>query len=237
MVKSCLQRRTKLARKTVIHHVPATTWKPVCFFFLFHQKTQIQIAQLLTNVTAVGGGNGVFEVFSTGTTLNEPIHFEPEEKEEEESKDAAPSVVTEVITPTPAADVAQSDIPDVQEDSDDEGSAGVSTAAIAAGSVAGVLGISSLVGGVFLFLRHRKRREAEEAYKNAVSVNSFIEDGKRPPYSSGSGSDSRLDPVAAQRRMSDGSIADNEDYSRRILQVCCYLGYTVDLVMLIRLNR
>lgn len=180
---------------------------------------------MLTIVSFKGGGNGVFEVFSTGTSLNEPKHFKPEKKEEkdESSEDAAPSVVTEVILSSPAADVAQSDIPDVQEDSDDEGSTGVSTAAIAAGSVAGVLGLSSLVGGVFLLLRYRKRREAEEAYKNAVSVNGFIEDGKRPPYSSGSGSDSRLDPVAAQRRMSDGSIADNEDYSRRILQVCSEL--------------
>jgi hypothetical protein len=33
-------------------------------------------------------------------------------------------------------------------------------------------------------------------------------------------SDQRLDPVMAQRRMSSGSIADEADYSRRILRVC-----------------
>jgi len=32
-------------------------------------------------------------------------------------------------------------------------------------------------------------------------------------------SDARLDPVMAQRRVSNGSIADNEDYSRKILRV------------------
>jgi cell wall integrity and stress response component len=31
--------------------------------------------------------------------------------------------------------------------------------------------------------------------------------------------DTRLDPVMAQRRLSSGSIADNQDYSRRILRV------------------
>ena len=172
----------------------------------------------------LGGGNGVFEVFLTGTTLNEIKNFEPEAEDEEEdaSKDGAPSVVTEVITETPPVDASQSEDLEIQEE-DDESGGGVSTAAIAAGSVAGVLGMASVVGGTFLYMRHRKRREAEEAYKHAVSANSFIEDGKRPPHSSGSGSDSRLDPVTAQRRMSDGSIADNEDYSRRILQVCADL--------------
>jgi cell wall integrity and stress response component len=52
-------------------------------------------------------------------------------------------------------------------------------------------------------------------------VSDFISNGKPPTSSSGGASfDTRLDPVMAQRRMSDGSIADNEDYSRRILKVC-----------------
>ena len=43
--------------------------------------------------------------------------------------------------------------------------------------------------------------------------------------SSTSVTDSRLEPsVMFQRRMSDGSIADNQDYSRRILKVNPYLG-------------
>jgi cell wall integrity and stress response component len=61
----------------------------------------------------------------------------------------------------------------------------------------------------------------EEEYRRNAAVSSFIA-GKPPNSSSGASSfnDTRLDPaVMAQRRMSDGSIADNEDYSRRILKV------------------
>jgi cell wall integrity and stress response component len=82
--------------------------------------------------------------------------------------------------------------------------------------------LSAIAGGIFLFIRNKKRREVEEEYRRNAAVSSFIGGGK-PPTSSGGDSaftDSRLDPaVMAQRRMSDGSIADNQDYSRRILKV------------------
>lgn len=73
--------------------------------------------------------------------------------------------------------------------------------------------------------RRRRPPHLQPLHKNRphrrnAAVNSFISGGK-PPSSSGglSMSDARLDPVIAHRRMSDGSIADNEDYSRRILRV------------------
>jgi len=86
--------------------------------------------------------------------------------------------------------------------------------------VVGVVVISAVVGGVFFFLRRRRNQEIEEEHRRNAAVNAFI-NGSKPPGSSGGVSltDSRLDPVMAQRRMSDGSIADNEDYSRRILRV------------------
>jgi cell wall integrity and stress response component len=64
----------------------------------------------------------------------------------------------------------------------------------------------------------------EEEYRRNAAVSDFIAGGAgKPPHSSGGSSsftDMRLDPaVMAQRRMSDGSIADNQDYSRRILKV------------------
>jgi cell wall integrity and stress response component len=63
----------------------------------------------------------------------------------------------------------------------------------------------------------------EEEYRRNAAVSSFIAgNDKHPTHSSGGASsfaDLRLDPVMAQRRMSDGSIADNQDYSRRILKV------------------
>lgn len=97
-------------------------------------------------------------------------------------------------------------------------SGGPNKAAIAAGVVVGVVAIAAIAGGIFLFLRHRRNRAVEEEYRRNAAVSSFITGGN-PPTSSGTSFDTRLDPVMAQRRMSDGSIADNQDYSRRILKV------------------
>lgn len=92
------------------------------------------------------------------------------------------------------------------------------TAGIAAGVVVGVVGLASIIGGVFFFLRRRRQRQAEEDYRrNAAGVNDFISGGKT---TASSVNDSRIDPSFMDRRQSNGSIADNEDYSRRILKVC-----------------
>jgi cell wall integrity and stress response component len=101
-------------------------------------------------------------------------------------------------------------------------SGGPSKAGIAAGVVVGIVAISAIAGGVFLFIRFKRRREVEEEYRRNAAVSNFIAGGKPPTSSGGASSftDTRLDPVMAQRRMSDGSIADNQDYSRRILKVC-----------------
>jgi hypothetical protein len=94
------------------------------------------------------------------------------------------------------------------------------TVGIAVGVVVGLIVLSAICGGAFFFYRRRRNAEIEEEHRRNAAVNAFIAGGK-PPSSSGglSLSDQRLDPVMAQRRMSDGSIADNEDYSRRILRV------------------
>ncbi|MCJ1224111.1 hypothetical protein MMC12_000754 [Toensbergia leucococca] len=95
---------------------------------------------------------------------------------------------------------------------------GPSKAGIAAGVVVGVVAIFAIAGGAFLLLRRRKRRALENEFQRNVSRNNFVDGGK--PTSSSSTSDSRLEPsVMMQRRQSDGSIADNQDYSRRILKV------------------
>lgn len=67
-------------------------------------------------------------------------------------------------------------------------------------------------------MRQRKNREIEEEHRRNAAVSAFM----KPPGSSGGFSvdtDARMDPVMAQRRLSSGSIADNQDYSRRILRV------------------
>jgi cell wall integrity and stress response component len=72
-------------------------------------------------------------------------------------------------------------------------------------------------------MRRRRNRQVEEEYRRNAAVSEFVAGGKSHSSNSGSYgsySDTRLDPtVMAQRRMSDGSIADNQDYSRRILKV------------------
>ncbi|KAK8055711.1 hypothetical protein PG993_000938 [Apiospora rasikravindrae] len=94
------------------------------------------------------------------------------------------------------------------------------TVGIAVGVVVGLIVVCAIGGGAFFFYRRKRNAEIEEEHRRNAAVNAFIAGGK-PPSSSGglSLSDQRLDPVMAQRRMSDGSIADNEDYSRRILRV------------------
>lgn len=90
-------------------------------------------------------------------------------------------------------------------------SSGPNKAAIAAGVVVSVVLVCALIGGLMFWLRQKRRRELEEEHRR-----------KEKPQSSSSSSlpDSRLEPsVMFQRRQSDGSIADNQDYSRRILKV------------------
>ncbi|CAF9907626.1 hypothetical protein IMSHALPRED_005591 [Imshaugia aleurites] len=96
-------------------------------------------------------------------------------------------------------------------------SSGPNKASVAAGVVVGIVALSAIAGGIFFFLRNRKRRAVEEEYRRNVAGGY----GAKPPASSaGSVSDARLEPsVMMQRRQSDGSIADNQDYSRRILKV------------------
>ena len=91
---------------------------------------------------------------------------------------------------------------------------------IAVGVVVGVVVLCALVGGGIFLIRHRKRKAVEEEYRRNQAINSFVNSDK-PHSKGGSVNDQRLDPSAVhQRRQSDGSIADELDFSRRILQVC-----------------
>lgn len=93
---------------------------------------------------------------------------------------------------------------------------GPNKAAIAAGVVVGFVAVAGAIGALLFFMRRRRNREVEEEYRRNANINQFVAGGKP----SGGFSDTRLDPaVMAQRRMSDGSIADDQDYSRRILKV------------------
>ncbi|KAK1498082.1 transmembrane alpha-helix domain-containing protein [Colletotrichum cuscutae] len=123
---------------------------------------------------------------------------------------AANGVVSTVIeTPVATTSAAATETPKKS----------TNVAGIAAGVVVGVVAIAAIVGAAFFFVRRKRNAEIEEEHRRNAAVNAFI-GGSKPPSSSGvSMSDSRMDPTLAHRRMSDGSIADNQDYSRKILRL------------------
>ena len=84
---------------------------------------------------------------------------------------------------------------------------------IAVGVVVGVLVLAGAAGAFYFWYRKTRRNELEEEYKRQAAIAAFV-----APSTEASSYDTRLD-TAALRRMSDGSIADNQDYSRRILKV------------------
>eukprot|EP00300_Choanocystis_sp_HF-7_P037076 c53068_g1_i1.p1 GENE.c53068_g1_i1~~c53068_g1_i1.p1 ORF type:complete len:295 (+),score=13.41 c53068_g1_i1:513-1397(+) len=170
------------------------------------------------------GGSGVYSVWLTGEAFDS----------DESSSSVTSSSATSSSASTPTTGAAGSTVtkdgqtivitaPAATSNSSSSkaSSGGSNKTAIAVGVVIGVVILAALGAGGYFFMRHRKRRQIEEEYQRNAAVSSFISGGK-PPTSSGSGSfnDPRIDPaVLAQRRMSDGSIADNQDYSRRILKV------------------
>ncbi|KAL2261041.1 hypothetical protein VTK26DRAFT_4777 [Humicola hyalothermophila] len=156
------------------------------------------------------GGIGYWSIYNTGLQLVVP-HYEKEDKKDDEKPKTTSSLL-----PTPS-ETAAKEAPSATE-SPEESGGGKNVGGIVVGVVVGVIVIASAIGGGFLWWRRKRNQEIEEEHRRNAAVNAFI--GK-PPSSSGgmSMADSRLDPVMAQRRMSDGSIADNQDYSRRILRV------------------
>ena len=100
----------------------------------------------------------------------------------------------------------------------DSGS-GPNKAGIAAGVVIGVIVLAAIIGAVVFIVRRKKQKALDDERRRHEAMTNFVTRGEKPP-STFSGSDSRLEPsVMFQRRQSDGSIADNQDYSRRILKV------------------
>ncbi|PHH62062.1 hypothetical protein CDD81_7618 [Ophiocordyceps australis] len=164
---------------------------------------------------------GFWSIYNTGTNIQVENQEDPSSSsnpgssstksptsEDGGSESDRPSVIIQTQTTTPTSDA------------DGDKSSGPNVAGIAAGTVVGVIVAAALIGGAIFFMRRKRNAEIEEEHRRNAAVNAFI-NGSKPPGSSGSISmtDARLDPVLSNRRMSDGSIADNEDYSRRILRV------------------
>ena len=98
------------------------------------------------------------------------------------------------------------------------GHGGASIGGIVAGVVVGLIVIGCISAAVLFLVRRRKWRQSD-ALDGSNSSNPFSDANKQHSINSAVPNDSRLDPSLMRRRMSDGSIADNEDFSRRILTV------------------
>ncbi|AEO68270.1 dec1b5a7-f689-42f3-a7d4-a28795f4e23b [Thermothielavioides terrestris] len=164
------------------------------------------------------GGDGFWTIYNTGLDLN--VKYQPNSTTDNQSSTSSSSTTSPTEAATkPATTVRVTETASAQPTADSSGGGGgPNVGGIVAGVVVSVIVVLSVVGGGFFYLRRRRNREIEEEYRRNAAVNNFL--GK-PPGSSGgmSSMDSRLDPVMVQRRLSDGSIADNQDYSRRILRV------------------
>jgi len=156
------------------------------------------------------GGNSFFTVSLTGieSSVGNAGGNSASGQKPSSAQSQGPSVVTEsgqVITVT-AASSAQS------------GSGKPNKAGIAAGIVVGIVALGAIVGGAVLLIRRRKRNAVEEEYRRNAAVNQFVNGQAKSEASSTN--DQRLDPsIMHHRRQSIGSIADERDFSRRILQV------------------
>jgi len=194
-----------------------------------------------------GGGHNYYSVFLTGTKNNVDSYSggsssssfgsttSPSTTSASSSITAAPSsgsaAVSTSIAPgttivvTMPSSQQQTEAPEASPSSKSDSGSGTNVAGIAAGVVVGVVAIAGIAIGLFFFMRHRKRKAVEEEYKRN-QVGDFMRhggnsgEGKPPNTGYSNMSDSRLDPEA-NKRNSIGSIADDQDYSRRILRVRC----------------
>lgn len=172
------------------------------------------------------GSPGYVSVFNLGTEVNIGNYVEEKDDEDDDKKSSETSTSSIAAGPTSTAPTdspeetsVESSAPEDDGDKKDSGS-GVNVAGVVAGCVVGVLAVAGGAGAAWFFMRRRRNTEIEEEHRRNAAVNAFIS-GSKPPGSSGSISmtDSRLDPVMGHRRLSNGSIDDNQDYSRKILRV------------------
>lgn len=158
-----------------------------------------------------------FAIYNNG--LDVDVGFLKDDKSS--SSDSSSATSASEGTAVKTSVVTRTSDPDPTDDSDKSKKSGPNVAGIAAGVVVGVVAAAAAIGGLFFWLRRKRNAEIEEDHRRNAAVNAFIS-GSKPPSATGgsiSMSDTRLDPGLSHRRLSDGSIADNEDYSRRILRV------------------
>lgn len=155
------------------------------------------------------GGIGYWQVFLTGLTgdvTRAPNATANSTTSSSSSSSTSATHQAETIVVTASATTKPSA----------QASAGPNKVGIAVGVVVGVVAIAAIAGGAILYYKQKRRREIIEEHKAQAAVNSFV-----TSRISDTKSDARLDPSVASsyRRESIGSIADERDFSRKILMV------------------
>ncbi|KAJ5086832.1 hypothetical protein NUU61_008139 [Penicillium alfredii] len=154
------------------------------------------------------GGDGFYSVYKTG--LNPDVSSgssspKSSGKPSTKTDDPAPAESTQTVGGTTVVTPVSEN---KDEDEDAKAKSSHNTAAVAAGAVVGVVGFAALVGAGIFFYRSKKQKAQSQigGYGNESGMPSM--------------SDSRFDGnYMAQRRQSNGSIDDDHDFSRRVLQV------------------
>jgi cell wall integrity and stress response component len=160
------------------------------------------------------GGLGYFRLYLTGLTAN--VKTAPNDTTSSAPSASSAATSTQAIVATkPAATVFVTN-PSSSEPTQKSsgGGGGPNKVAIAVGVVVGVIAIAAIIGVIVFIMRRRRNQEIEEEHRRNAAASSLS------AKSDTSSKDQRLDPsIYSHRRQSIGSIADERDFSRRILQV------------------
>lgn len=206
-------------------YVAATTEGSKCYCGDSYPPNSTLVEDKYCNTPCTGydkdacGGIGYWTVYNTGLELYGVPYANDTTSTSSSSSSSTSTTSTSSTTVSGAGQTVF--VTQTSSSSSEHKKSSTNTAGIAAGAVVGVVVVGAAVGGAFFFLRRRRNRQIEEEYRRNAAVNAFFNGSSKAPSTAGDNSisDSRLDPVMSQRRLSDGSIADNEDYSRRILRV------------------
>lgn len=156
------------------------------------------------NVTNCGGF-GYWQVYLTGLTND--VKYAANGTSSSGSASSTPTVtkVAETVV------VTNSSVPN---------SSGTNKIGIAVGVVVGIVAFCTLIGAIIFYMKRQKKRAIEEEHMRMEAQAAALAAEKSDAASSRT--DQRLDPsnIFSHRRESIGSIADERDFSRRILQVC-----------------
>ncbi|KAE8147204.1 WSC domain-containing protein [Aspergillus avenaceus] len=164
------------------------------------------------------GGDKAFSVYLTGLSSNVDSYSSSSTSSSSTESGTSTTSDGTVVTTSGGQTVVKTADSELATQSAEEKNkdSGSNTAAIAAGVVVGVVGFCALVGAIFFLWRFKSRSNMPNQYRNN-DIDAF---GGGKPMSQSSMSDSRFDgDFMAQRRQSNGSIDDDQDFSRRILQV------------------